>query len=248
METIPNEIIKHIFDHLSSKDRSLICSVSSKFNKISLESSNFNEFIEYDKYIIYKQQNYHVLVRLKNVKLLDLREACIINDYDMVELSLRILNKFEFFELLNTFNYVCLNGYFNIVKLLVDFNQKKGSMSTYQLGFLCACKKGHLSIVELLMDYSVKKHIEGFICAYENGYLNIVKLLEKSKRIDWMLVMDHSCKTGKINIVKYIVANKKIFNPAAYIHLCERYDQQEIMEFLIELETKTLEETLFGLE
>lgn len=222
-EILPNEIIKHIFDQLSSKDRSRICSVSSKFNKISLESSNFNEFIEYDINTIYKQRNYHILVRLKNKELLDLFEACVVNDYDLVKLYLRILNKIEFFIWFDTFNYVCSCGYFDIVKLLTKLVQKKFHDTTHAFyrGFLNACKNGHLSIVEFLLNHNTKYHSNGFIIAHIYGRLNIVEFLEQRGEIRWTYIMDHSCKTGRINIVKYIVVNKKIFSVAAFIPLCK---------------------------
>lgn len=154
MDLLPKEIYDIIFRYLSSKDRSIICSVSSLFESVSLNIlgvKNLQENRSKDEIIdIINSKNYHLLVRLKSVHSIDFVSICKYGDIDIAELIIPKLTHPRYGKKYwnKCFREACTNE-LSIVKLIIN----KGNVDWYG-GLVAACKVVKMDIIKFL----IKEH------------------------------------------------------------------------------------------
>ena len=121
---LPQEILGEIFCHLTSKTRAELCLVDRKFHEISIEVSM--KLSKYPSVYITKQitdgmvfdinPDYHLIVRLKNSRLVNLKYVCYGGDIDIVKLM--ISNGAKEFD--RGLYIACICNYLNIASLMIS--------------------------------------------------------------------------------------------------------------------------------
>lgn len=179
MDSIPKELYSEIFQYLSFKSRSEICSVSKLFEYYAIEvsksksiakfyDSNYNSYNDpelwsdhernnpYNINKIYVKHDYHLVVRLKQKHLVDLRDACVYNDIDLIELAIRMGQT----DYNNGFNGACETNHYNIAKLMII----KG-MRDWNDCLSSGCQYGRVDVVESAIKLGANDWNLGFSTA-----------------------------------------------------------------------------------
>lgn len=152
MNSLPRELYDIIFRYLSSKTRSIICSVSSLFKSISINilTKNVYGISSDEKYIkkILKSNDYHSIVRMKEIFPINLPLACKYSNLDIIELLLRVSKNIDLDGRYwnRCFREACKNDIL-IVKLIIN----KGA-TQWERGVYDACISGKLHIAKFLVD------------------------------------------------------------------------------------------------
>jgi hypothetical protein len=214
---LPYELYKYIIELLSSDIRSKLCTVSKLFESICvLVSKELSPMpFLYEKCVhtltsdnikqILLRGDYHLIVRLKTRRLINLELACKCGNLSIIELMIKK----------GAYNWnmglsgACLGGHLNIVELMIE----KGA-NNWNWGLYCACYGNHLNIVELMIEKGANNWDSGLNRACSGGHLNIVELMiEKGAKsnIDWNFGLCNACYGGHLSIVKLLIekgANK----------------------------------------
>jgi hypothetical protein len=157
-EVIPGllpELVELIFNILSSKTRSEICSVSKMFNiysiKVSKQLSEFPELYDNDlpdQYyimfnIIVRSKDYHLLTRMKYGGDISLCTACSVGDIDIIDTLISRGARYWDGGLYGA----CLSGRMNLIELMIS----KGA-NDWNYGLSAACQGDHKEIIKLMIS------------------------------------------------------------------------------------------------
>lgn len=157
-EAIPGllpELVELIFNILSSKTRSEICSVSKVFNmysiKVSKQLSKFPELydtIQNDSYYvmfdkIIRSKDYHLFVRMKYGNDVSLCTACSVGDIDIINALISRGARYWDGGLYGA----CSGGHMNIIELMIS----KGAKG-WNYGLSASCQYKQKEIIILMIS------------------------------------------------------------------------------------------------
>lgn len=207
IKSIPREIVLFIFGLLRSKDRSVVCSVSKLFKKLTLSSSkslsSFPELYSSGRrrrlhpkssknisitnrtlrYIILKG-DYHLIVRLKNIEFSDI--FC-----------------FQIYE-------ICKFGHLDIVKLFIEHGGDIVDETDWDEGLKGACIGDHLEIAKIMIEKGQYYWLDGgFKSACKYGRLEILRIILSSWQPRPQTLsngMFYACSRNHSEVVKLIAS------------------------------------------
>lgn len=214
MNSLPEELYRVIFGYLTSKNRSELCSVSKLFDLnlqrvscISKYSEN-TKFTKTDIIDIYKEHNYHLIVRLKYDSFINFEDVCKFGDIDLVEL---IVDKYlcikgyhlAIFTWCHGLGSACEGGNLPIVELIL----KKEGVFIMQHVLITACSLGDTTIINLLIENGVKNLKYGFYTACYHGCEPAVNLMIKKGVSKWNKGLYCACQGGRKSIIQLMIKN-----------------------------------------
>ena len=197
IKLMPREIVLIIFDLLRSKDRSLVCSVSKLFKRLSISSSKSlssfpklfssrspkkSKITKHNLHTIVMQGDYHLIVRLNYGNFIDIicfqmRKICELGHLDIVNLYIEhggeIVDETDWDEGLKG---ACIGDHLEIAKIMIE----KGQKYWLDSGFKSACKYGRSKIVNVVLSsYQLCNRIlgDGMFYACSRNHSDVTKLI-----------------------------------------------------------------------
>ncbi len=126
----------------------------------------------------------------------------------------------------------CLNGYIDIVKILVEHGANIRDFEDRALRW--SCENGHFEVAEFLLDNGSPVNLQNNLkCTAVKGHLDIVKILVERGANVTQEVVDYAIKSKNNRLVQWLIEKTSLLPSGTGMGYCAENNDVKMMQLLL---------------